>query len=122
MKVRFWGVRGSIPTPEPDRLRYGGNTTCLEVRDKDDNLIIIEGNNALAQAYALNIIAIFQEYRWRQYVNTHAASPTAWRGLEDNDTWQDGHLQTDVGELNFWLGDPPTAAPVAAAAPTAAGA
>lgn len=31
MKVRFLGVRGSIPTPEPDRLRYGGNTTCLEI-------------------------------------------------------------------------------------------
>jgi phosphoribosyl 1,2-cyclic phosphodiesterase len=31
MKVRFWGVRGSIPTPEPTRLHYGGNTTCLEI-------------------------------------------------------------------------------------------
>ena len=31
MNLRFWGVRGSIPTPEPDRLRYGGNTTCLEI-------------------------------------------------------------------------------------------
>jgi len=31
MNLRFWGVRGSIPTPESDRLRYGGNTTCLEI-------------------------------------------------------------------------------------------
>jgi phosphoribosyl 1,2-cyclic phosphodiesterase len=31
MNLKFWGVRGSIPTPEPDRLRYGGNTTCLEI-------------------------------------------------------------------------------------------
>ena len=57
--------------------------------------------------YALNIIAIFQEYRWRQYVNAHAADPTAWHGLEDNDTWQDGHLQADAAELKFWLGDAP---------------
>jgi phosphoribosyl 1,2-cyclic phosphodiesterase len=35
MKVRFWGVRGSIPTPEADRLRYGGNTTCLEIGTPD---------------------------------------------------------------------------------------
>jgi phosphoribosyl 1,2-cyclic phosphodiesterase len=35
MKVRFRGVRGSIPTPEPDRLRYGGNTTCLEIGTPD---------------------------------------------------------------------------------------
>lgn len=35
MEVRFWGVRGSIPTPEADRLRYGGNTTCLEIGAPD---------------------------------------------------------------------------------------
>lgn len=30
--VRFWGVRGSIPSPGPETARYGGNTSCLEVR------------------------------------------------------------------------------------------
>lgn len=30
-RVRYWGVRGSIPAPGPDTARYGGNTTCLEV-------------------------------------------------------------------------------------------
>lgn len=73
-------------------------------RENDDNLIIIEGNSALAQAYALNIIAIFQEYRWRQYVTAHATDKTAWHGLEDDDTWQDGHLTGDAAELKFWLG------------------
>ena len=37
MNLRFWGGRGSIPTPEPDRLRYGGNTTCLEIGYPDDD-------------------------------------------------------------------------------------
>ena len=32
MQIRFWGVRGSTPTPEPRNARYGGNTSCLEVR------------------------------------------------------------------------------------------
>ncbi len=32
MHVRFWGVRGSTPTPQLENLRYGGNTSCLEVR------------------------------------------------------------------------------------------
>jgi phosphoribosyl 1,2-cyclic phosphodiesterase len=32
MKVRFWGVRGSIPVPGPTTNRYGGNTSCVEVR------------------------------------------------------------------------------------------
>lgn len=32
MTVRFWGVRGSTPTPQAENLRYGGNTSCVEVR------------------------------------------------------------------------------------------
>src|SRR5258706_12215776 len=31
MLVRFWGVRGSTPTPQAENLRYGGNTSCVEV-------------------------------------------------------------------------------------------
>ncbi len=36
MKVHFWGVRGSHPVPGPATLRYGGNTSCVEVRCGDD--------------------------------------------------------------------------------------
>jgi phosphoribosyl 1,2-cyclic phosphodiesterase len=32
MQVKFWGVRGSTPTPQVENLRYGGNTSCVEVR------------------------------------------------------------------------------------------
>jgi phosphoribosyl 1,2-cyclic phosphodiesterase len=32
MQVTFWGVRGSTPTPQPENMRYGGNTACVEVR------------------------------------------------------------------------------------------
>jgi len=39
--VRFWGVRGSIPCPGPDTVKYGGNTTCIEIR-ADKRLIIID--------------------------------------------------------------------------------
>lgn len=35
MRVKFWGVRGSTPTPQPENLRYGGNTSCVEVRVGD---------------------------------------------------------------------------------------
>ena len=31
MRVRFWGVRGSLPTPGPDTVVYGGNTACVEI-------------------------------------------------------------------------------------------
>ena len=42
MQIRFWGVRGSTPTPEPRNSRYGGNTSCLEVRLADGTLIILD--------------------------------------------------------------------------------
>ena len=32
MQIRFWGVRGSTPAPQPENMRYGGNTSCVEVR------------------------------------------------------------------------------------------
>lgn len=41
--VRFWGVRGSIPCPGPDTVKYGGNTSCLEVRCGDRLLIFDAG-------------------------------------------------------------------------------
>jgi phosphoribosyl 1,2-cyclic phosphodiesterase len=42
MQIRLWGVRGSTPTPEPRNSRYGGNTSCLEVRLADNTLIILD--------------------------------------------------------------------------------
>ena len=42
-EVRFWGVRGSIPTPGPATKRVGGNTSCVEVRAGDDLLILDAG-------------------------------------------------------------------------------
>jgi phosphoribosyl 1,2-cyclic phosphodiesterase len=43
MFVRFWGVRGSIPTPGPRTRRYGGNTSCVEVRVGDTLLVFDAG-------------------------------------------------------------------------------
>lgn len=41
--ARFWGVRGSIASPGPDTVRYGGNTACLEVRCGDARLVFDAG-------------------------------------------------------------------------------
>ena len=47
MKFRFWGVRGSIPSPGPRTARYGGNTTCIEVCTDNGTLIILDGGTGL---------------------------------------------------------------------------
>ncbi len=48
MKVRFWGVRGSIPSPGLITGKYGGNTACIELRvGPDDRLIIIDAGSGI---------------------------------------------------------------------------
>lgn len=47
MKIRFWGVRGSIPVPGPATVRHGGNTTCIEVRSDEGQLIILDAGSGI---------------------------------------------------------------------------
>jgi phosphoribosyl 1,2-cyclic phosphodiesterase len=42
-RIRFWGVRGSIPTPGPATVLFGGNTSCVEVRTEDQIIILDAG-------------------------------------------------------------------------------
>ena len=46
MKVKFWGVRGSIPIFCPKNTKYGGNTSCIEV-NCDDNTIILDAGTGI---------------------------------------------------------------------------
>ncbi len=46
MKIKFWGVRGSIPCPGPHTMKYGGNTACVELRF-EDRLIIIDAGSGI---------------------------------------------------------------------------
>jgi phosphoribosyl 1,2-cyclic phosphodiesterase/CheY-like chemotaxis protein len=53
MRIKFWGTRGSIAKPGPDTVRYGGNTSCVEIRSSRGTLIIIDcgtGAHALGQS------------------------------------------------------------------------
>jgi phosphoribosyl 1,2-cyclic phosphodiesterase len=49
MRVRFFGVRGSIPTPGPSTVRYGGNTVCIEVRLADGTLIVLDAGTGIRE-------------------------------------------------------------------------
>jgi len=46
MKVKLWGTRGSIPSPGPETIRYGGNTSCVEIRC-GGHLMIFDGGTGL---------------------------------------------------------------------------
>ena len=49
LTLRFWGTRGSIPSPGASTVRYGGNTPCVEVRTADGWLIILDAGTGIRE-------------------------------------------------------------------------
>jgi len=49
MKVRIWGARGSIPVSGKEYLKYGGDTTCVEIRTNNDEIIIVDAGSGIRQ-------------------------------------------------------------------------
>lgn len=45
MKIKVWGCRGSLAVPGPDTLRYGGNSTCVEIRSTNGAVLIIDAGS-----------------------------------------------------------------------------
>ena len=49
MQVQFWGVRGTIPSPGPKTMRYGGNTTCVSIRFEDNRVLILDAGTGIRE-------------------------------------------------------------------------
>ena len=50
IRVRFWGVRGSVPCPGPKTVKYGGNTSCLELRfGEEERLVLIDAGTGIRE-------------------------------------------------------------------------
>jgi len=49
LRLRFWGTRGSVPSPGPDTVKYGGNTPCVEVRTDTGWLIILDAGTGIRE-------------------------------------------------------------------------
>jgi phosphoribosyl 1,2-cyclic phosphodiesterase len=77
MRIRFWGVRGTIPAPGPDTVRLGGNTACLDVLTSDKQLIVIDAGSGIRRLG----IALAEEYPNR-IVGTVLVSHTHWDHIQ----------------------------------------
>ncbi|MCS6857620.1 MAG: MBL fold metallo-hydrolase, partial [Sandaracinaceae bacterium] len=70
LKVRFWGVRGSIPTPGPSTVEFGGNTSCVEVEAGGNRIIFDAGTGVrllgkkLAACMPCEIHLFFSHVHW----------------------------------------------------------
>ncbi|MEI6537031.1 MAG: MBL fold metallo-hydrolase [Verrucomicrobiaceae bacterium] len=49
MNVRFWGTRGSLPTPGADTLRYGGNTSCVQVTGEQGTVLVLDAGTGIRE-------------------------------------------------------------------------
>ena len=47
MKIKFWGTRGSIAVPGKETIRYGGNTTCLEITLESGRVVVIDAGTGI---------------------------------------------------------------------------
>jgi phosphoribosyl 1,2-cyclic phosphodiesterase len=73
MSVRFWGTRGSIPTPGRQTEKFGGNTTCVEVRHEDTIIVLDAGSGIREMGLAwlnefgkspIQATMLFTHYHW----------------------------------------------------------
>ncbi len=72
MEIRLWGTRGSVPAPGPDTVRYGGNTTCVEVVLGDGSRIIIDagtgiralGRSLIEERHCLDLHLLITHIHW----------------------------------------------------------
>src|SRR5262245_23300092 len=103
------GITSSSCTLHPlfGNAPFAGRRTTMKVRVyHDENLLIIRDARELAAAYATNIMAVYNQYRWRFRRQTQPKSKQ-WKGLEDGDSWQKGYLKAGseaLREINFWIG------------------
>jgi phosphoribosyl 1,2-cyclic phosphodiesterase len=49
MRVTFWGTRGSVPTPGPSTVRYGGNTSCVQVATAAGTCLILDSGTGIRE-------------------------------------------------------------------------
>src|SRR6266542_820660 len=49
MRLKIWGCRGSVPTPGPETVHYGGNTSCVEVSLDDGAVVVLDAGTGISQ-------------------------------------------------------------------------
>jgi len=96
-RVTFWGVRGSIPTPNPRMMRYGGNTSCVEMRVGGHVLVFDAGTGLypLGETPGLNDIDLFLSHTHLDHVIGFPFFSPAYRPDTTMRVWA-GHLQPET--------------------------
>lgn len=106
LRLRFWGTRGSVPSPGPRTVEYGGNTTCVELRTDDDELIILDAGTGIrelgrslvasANGHAIRGDIFFTHAHWDHIQGLPFFTPAFQRGNKFT-LWGNPVLQENIG-------------------------
>ncbi len=89
MKVTVWGARGSVPTPGPEYVRYGGDTTCMSVEADDGTVVILDAGTGvrrlgvqLARTPPPRIAFLLSHAHWDHVIGFPFFKPLYRKGVE----------------------------------------
>lgn len=89
MHITCWGSRGSIPVSGKEFIKYGGDTTCIEIRTKSDDIIIVDAGtgirrlgNHLVEQKRFNYNMIFTHAHWDHLIGFPAFKPLFMDNIE----------------------------------------
>lgn len=101
MRIKFWGTRGSIPTPGRKTEKYGGNTSCVEIRTSDGDILVCDAGTGIREL-GQSLIQEFKDKRIEAHVFiTH----THWDHIQGipffTPAFMPGHSFTFHGPTNI---------------------
>ena len=122
MRFTFWGTRGSVAVPGRDTLRYGGNTTCLQVEPSSGARVIVDAGSGIrllgqeiCQKDPGEILLLMTHLHWDHILGflffepvyhpgwriRVCGWPQAFNGLKNifNSRWTDGHFPVGWDDL-----------------------
>lgn len=90
MRVKFWGTRGSIASPGKETLRYGGNTTCLELTLEGERKVIVDAGSGIRnlgtelsrQAEPVNVHLLMTHIHWDHLIGFPFFAPVYQKGTK----------------------------------------
>jgi hypothetical protein len=105
--LKFW-KKQLLKLPRTHAMVHSKVVVIDLYGEKDENLLIIEGNGPLASQYAGKIMEIYNQYRWQSSAAASGGKPK-WEGLADDDKWQisdppQPYDRRRLRELDFWFG------------------
>jgi phosphoribosyl 1,2-cyclic phosphodiesterase len=108
LTLRFWGTRGSIPTPGAETVRYGGNTPCLEVRTSAGWLVILDAGTGIrelgrsllqrANGTSINGDIYLTHAHWDHIQGLPFFAP-AFQGGNHFTIWASKAMETSIGRV-----------------------